>query len=215
MNRARSATSRGGVWLAVLGPDGSGKSTLLDRIERDLSPRFGSVQRHHLRPHWGRRRPGRPTTDPHGRPPRGRVASVAKLCLWWADYWLGYLLQIRPALRGSGLVLFDRYFDDLLVDPRRYRYGGPVRLARLVAQSIPRPHAILVLDAPVDVLRERKREVSPEEVERQRWAYHQLAERLASAHEVDAGRPFEEVVADAERIVTGSLPAEARAPAGG
>lgn len=215
MRRASSRTARPGRWVAVLGPDGSGKSTLLDRIERDLSPRFRSTLRFHLRPHSGRRQPGRPTTDPHGRPPRGRLVSVAKLAYWWVDYWIGYLTEIRPALRDRGLVLFDRYFDDLLVDPRRYRYGGPAAVARLVARSIPRPDTLLVLDVPVDVLRRRKREVAPEESARQRSAYRRLAERIAAARLIDGGRPFEEVVAEAERFVARSAPEEARAPGRG
>ncbi|MBW3660109.1 MAG: thymidylate kinase-like protein, partial [Gemmatimonadetes bacterium] len=147
------------------------------------------------------RRERAPVVDPHGRPPRGRVVSVVKLGWWWIDYWLGYLLEIRPALRRSTLVLFDRYFDDVVVDPARYRYGASARLARVVGRSVPRPDSLVVLDAPVDVLRSRKQEVTPMEMERQRKAYLRLAGRLGSARVVDASRPIEAVVDEVARIV--------------
>lgn len=188
---------RRGICLAVLGPDGSGKSTVLDGLALELAPDFTAVQRHHFRPHTGRRGGfGPPATDPHGQLPRGRAASVGKLLCWFADYWTGYVASIRPGLRAGALVLFDRYFDDVLVDPRRYRFRSPMRAARRLARSIPRPDLIVVLDAPVETLRERKREVTEEETTRQREAYVRLAVRMPEARVVDAGRPIEEVVAD-------------------
>lgn len=195
-----------GFWLAVLGPDGSGKSTVLERLERELAGDFEAVRRHHFRPHTGRRGADHPpATDPHGRDPRGPAASAAKLAVWWADYWVGYLTAIRPALRRRHLVLFDRYFDDLLVDPRRYRFRSPMRLARQIVRWIPRPDLVVVLDAPVPTLRERKREVSEAETTRQRNAYIRLAVGTPEARVVDAGQPVDDVVAAIVALVHACL----------
>ena len=200
-----SGSPQRGVWVVLLGPDGSGKSSVIEGLERDLAPRFRAVRRFHLRPHFGLRAPdGPPVIDPHGRPPRGLLASLAKLGVWWADCVVGYLIVVRPALRRRALVVFDRYVDDLVVDPRRYRYGAPLSLARLVARWTPRPHVFVVLDAPQAVLRERKREVEPEETTRQREAYRSLAGARGNAVLVDASRSLDQVVAEVERIVLGA-----------
>jgi thymidylate kinase len=206
MRPRRTARNGGrGVWLAVLGPDGSGKSAVLDGVERSLQRRFAGSRRFHLRPNLcrrvGRRRP---STDPHGRPNRSAPWSWVKLAAWWLDYSLGYLVRVRPALRRRRLVLFDRFCDDLLVDPRRYRYGGSPRLAELLGRSIPRPDHVVVLDAPPEVLRARKGDVSLEETCRQREAYRRLAARVPNARVVDAARPLPEVVADVAAIATES-----------
>jgi len=202
---APAGNGRGrGTWLAVLGPDGSGKSTLLGRLEVELEPSFAAIRRYHLRPHLGRRGSSRgPQPDPHGQPPRGRAVTVVKLTAWWVDYWLGYLLEVRPALRRSTLVLFDRYCDDVLVDPRRYRMREPGRFARLLVRTVPRPDTLVVLDAPESVLRERKQEVSVAETVRQRSAYRALADRTPRAVVIDAGRPPGEVAAEVASLVRG------------
>jgi thymidylate kinase len=198
---------RDGVWLAFLGPDGSGKSSVLDGVSLALGPAFDGVRRFHLRPHGGRRRSGHaPVTDPHGRQRRGAVVSWVKLAWWWLDCWTGYLVTIRPALQRSVLILFDRYVYDLQVDPRRYRYAGSSRLAGWIARRVPRPDLVIVLDAPVEVLRERKVEVPEEETVRQREAYRRLATSLAHAHLVDASRPLAEVVEEIAGLVGNRRP---------
>lgn len=191
-----------GLWVAFLGPDGAGKSTVVERVEVDLAGRFGAVRRFHLRPHFGLRGPdGPPVLDPHGQRPRGRLGSLAKLGFWWLDAAVGYVVAVRPVLRRRGLVLFDRYLDDVTVDPLRYRYRGPAGLARAFARMAPRPDVTVVLDAPEDVLRARKLEVTPEETARQRRAYLALAARLPHAVVVDASRSIADVVEEVRGIV--------------
>jgi len=72
-------------------------------------------------------------TAPHALPARGKLASLAKLGYFISDYVAGYVLRVWPLAIRSTLVLFDRYFHDLLVDPHRYRYGGSMLFARWAA----------------------------------------------------------------------------------
>jgi thymidylate kinase len=183
-------------WVAVLGPDGSGKSTLLARL-RDSWPRtLGLVHVHHLRPGRLSRRgkSAEPVVDPHGQPPRGTVTSIAALTLVVLDWWVGYWTRIVRQRAKLGIVTFDRHVLDMLVDPRRYRYGGPSWVTRMACRVVPRPDVVLVLDAPPVVVRTRKQEVTPVESERQRFAYRRLAATTADAHLVDATVPPEQVL---------------------
>jgi len=129
------------------------------------------------------------------------VGSLAKVAYWVLDYTLGYYAKIRPALTRSTLVLFDRYLVDALIDPKRYRYGGPQWLVRLVWSLIPKPDLVILLDAPSVVLRSRKQEVSFHETLRQRHAYRELVGRLPNAHVVDAAQPLDKVVTAAGMVV--------------
>lgn len=194
------STAPDGLWVAVLGPDGTGKSTLIAALERRLGPEFAAVRRHHLRPHFGSpASTGEAVRDPHGREPRGAAGSIAKLAWYWFDCVAGWVGWIRPALRRGELVVFDRYVDDLVVDPRRYRYGASPRWARLLTRLVPRPDEIVVLDAPVEVIRQRVREVAPDEIERQRRGYRELARSASNAWIVDASRSPEAVASEVER----------------
>ena len=197
---------RTGLTVTVLGPDGSGKSSVIGRLTAHLAPAFRHTRVLHLRPRLGEReKTAPPVSDPHRLPPRGRLHSMAKLLYYLADHAAGHWLVVRPALVRSTLVVFDRYFHDLLVDPRRYRYGAGKTLAGLAARFVPRPDLWLILDAPAEVTLRRKGELGAAEAARQRAAYLAFARRLPNAHVIDASRPLNEVVAEAERIVLDHL----------
>jgi len=191
-----------GLTLAVLGPDGSGKSVVIERLLTDLVPAFRGTARLHLRPSLlGRPRAGVPVTDPHAKPPRGVVLSFAKLAWLLLDYTAGYAFRVRPLTVCSTLVAFDRYYQDLLIDPLRFRYGGPMALARRASRLVPGPDLWVLLDAPPEVLQARKPEMPAAESARQRRDYLRLVERFPDAAIVDASRPLDDVAADAEKAV--------------
>lgn len=191
-----------GLFLVVLGPDGAGKSTLLENLLPQVRGAFRRSSRIHWRPGLLWRCPATGSAaHPHRQPPCGPYWSAARVIGHLLDYWLGYWLALRPVLVRSGLVVFDRYFDDLLADPRRYRYHGPIWLVRLLSRVRPKPQLVLVLDAPEEVILSRKREVTPEAVRRQRLAYDELAYRLG-AERIDAAAPAAEVTAAAARAIT-------------
>jgi thymidylate kinase len=190
-----------GLLLAVLGPDGAGKATLAQKIVEDAGPVFRRVARVHFRPR--RLHPGDPeaSSRPHATPSYGFLRSLAKLVLYLADWWLGYLADIRPALARSTLVVCDRAYHDILVDPLRYRYGGPAWLARALGRFVPKPDLVLILDVPAEELVTRKRELPVTEAARQRIAYLSLAQWLPSALVVDGLGSLDEVYMRAWRAV--------------
>lgn len=192
-----------GLTVSVLGPDGAGKSTLIAGIATRTAGAFRRHRIFHWRPTvlWGR--VSGPVTAPHRDPPRDRWASALKLIAVVLDYWLGYLVVKECEVR-SGLVLFDRYFYDLMVDSKRYRYGGGRWLPRLLSAVIPSPDLVFVLDAPARMMWERKPEVPLAEVERQREAYRRLAESRNWAV-LDASRTPAEVAKEASRLIVEHL----------
>jgi thymidylate kinase len=201
--RIRRIAQPTGLIVAFLGPDGAGKSTVMERVQQGLFPQaFRFAKSCHLRPHIvgaGPKPEG--LGNPHAQPPRGVISSLAKLGLWWMDYTVGYWVAVFPQLLRSALVLFDRYYHDLLVDQRRYRYSGSLRLARLVGWLVPQPHLFILLDAPPQVLQARKQDVAYEETIRQRDAYLKLVRRMSNGYVVDASRPLHHVVTETEWII--------------
>ena len=140
-------------------------------------------------------------TDPHESDPRSWLGSVLKVFYYGLDYFVGYWSRIRPLTVRTSLLVFDRYFHDMIVDPLRYRYAGPSFLLRTVARLLPRPDLHLFLDADADTIHSRKAEVTPQETARQRRSYAGLATRVEPAAIVDASQSLERVVDDAADIV--------------
>lgn len=197
-----------GCWVAFFGPDGSGKSSVIGQVQAHLGPVFWRTETVHLRPSLGQPLndgTAAPVTDPHGLPARSALGSVAKLLYYVFDYVAGYLLRIRPLLMRTTLVCFDRYYHDLLVDPARFRYGGPRGLLRLMAGAIPKPDLFVILDAPAEVMQQRKQEVPLQETRRQRAAYRDLAAGLPNAFLVDAAQDLPGVVDQVNILILNHL----------
>lgn len=187
-----------GLSVVLLGPDGCGKSTvgekMIEKLRYSFSPDKG------LQIHWKpvvffrkRREHRAPTTNPHGKPPRGALLSILFLHYHWIEYFLGALLQISRVKFRNGLVVIDRHYYDFLVDPRRYRLNPPGWVVRLGATLLPNPDLVFVLDAPAEVLQSRKQEVPIEETQRQRSAFQSLARSLKNGHVIDASQPPDQV----------------------
>jgi thymidylate kinase len=194
-----------GLFLVILGPDGVGKSTLVGRLAESLTDAAFSMFRiFHWRPMViaPQKETGVVVTDPHDEQPRGPLASAVVLLGVLLDYWLGYGLILRPFLARRGLVIFDRYYHDLLVDPLRYRYGGPMWLAKFLGRFVPPPDLVfLVLDADEGVILSRKREVRPEELRRQRAGYHQFCTGEQRAALIATDKGVERTLEEASRLV--------------
>jgi hypothetical protein len=77
-----------------------------------------------------------------------------------------HVIKIR-----SGLVVVERGWWDILVDPKRYRLTPTVRLVRLLGRLLPAPDLVLLLDAPAAEIHRRKRELSEREIAAQLAAW--------------------------------------------
>ena len=191
-----------GLCIAVLGPDGAGKSALIEHLRADLASAFRRSEVFQLRLDILRQpRDDGPVTAPYTRPPHPLWLSLLKLPCYVLEYSLEYALRVRPRLVQSTLVLFDHYYDDILVDARRYRYGGPPGLVHWLQRAIPRPDLFLILDASAGPLRQRKQELPGAELRRQCLDYRQLAAALGNAYVLDASQPPAEAARQAHSVI--------------
>ncbi|MFZ4777839.1 MAG: hypothetical protein ACOYM3_20920, partial [Terrimicrobiaceae bacterium] len=203
--RIRSVCQPHGFFMALMGPDGSGKSSVIAGATRELAPFFPDILCFHLRPQLGCPVSDVTVIDPHASENRRFFMSTVKLCYWLFDYIVGYMVKILPFLLRSRLVVFDRYFYDLLVDPKRYRYGGSMKWVRACFHLVPTPDLVLMLDGNAGIFQGRKREVSFSETERQIGQYRALNLALDRAEIIDASQPLEVVVRSVLLLVFGAM----------
>ena len=183
--------------VAFLGPDGSGKSSVIQGVEKSLEKMRMHCRRIHWRPYGlkGREDLGPPVANPHNQPPRGALASTLKLGYFFWDWWSAWLTVLLHCRSKTTVVIMDRFYQDLLIDPRRYRFKGPRWLARVIFKMMPQPDRVFILVGDPEVIWKRKREVPLEEVVRQVEAYRNLAADLGDkASLIDVEQTLEVVV---------------------
>lgn len=206
-----------GLDVALLGPDGAGKSSLCAAIaelpSRQVPFTKAKYRRlyHRVLPTVGdleskiRRKPRRArpdASDPHGVSPRPTHVWLMFQAYYTVDHWLSEIIWNRRQLAHTNLVLHDRHPLEIVIDPKRYRYAGPMLFAKLFARLAPQPDLLIILDAPPEVIQARKQDVTFEETARQREAFRDLARSARNARVVDASQSFEKVMEDVIAEIT-------------
>jgi thymidylate kinase len=161
--------------IAFLGPDGAGKSTIIDGIMNGNF--FINKYYFHLKPLCNEKQGNNEILfdDPHQHRTYSESKSYFKLLYFIGQYNLGWLKNIFPKrFKSSPIIIFDRYFDDIFVDHKRYRYGGKIQIAKVFKRFIPSPDITFILTAEPSVIYSRKKEVKYEELERQVGLYRKL-----------------------------------------
>jgi thymidylate kinase len=199
-----------GFVVAVVGPDGSGKSTLAQELAPALGPLFRRSLRIHFRPGI-LPRPGSVVgaeapdgTAPHARRPHGRFTSLVLLAYYWVDFQLGYLLTVFPLRLRGGLVVVERGFLDIAVDPLRYRLSVPPTLVHAMSRLLASPDITIVLEGNANEIAQRKSELPVEEIIRQSERWRSLAGRTRSVR-VDTSSGPDTVLAEVRSNVVDRL----------
>ena len=83
-----------------------------------------------------------------------------RLVYYSTDYIAGYFAKVKTKTRITRLVIFDRYFTDIICDSRRSRIYLPVRFLNLWRKLfIPSLDYNILLTASSETILSRKREL--------------------------------------------------------
>lgn len=178
LSRLRNWFTPQGLFLSLSGPDGSGKTTIIDMVTAQLDEIYGvgSVKRAHFRPavlpriaEVAKFARAVETVDenydrPHRARPSGRWGSAARLGYYWLDYVSGYLCHVRPVLWRRKIMLFDRYYYDMVADSFRSRIALPMPFLLFIGRMVPSPqYAFFIRVNPAEIHR-RKQELTLERI---------------------------------------------------
>jgi thymidylate kinase len=204
-----------GLLVVVAGPDGSGKSTLADALPGLCRGIFKREARFHWRPGllprvgaFLRTEQG-DTTRPHAHPPHGRAVSLMVLFYYWLDFLIGDWVRIWPLRIRAGLVILERGWWDISVDPRRYRLQVSDRAVRVLGSFLRQPDLVVVLGAEPRVLLERKAEIEEGELARQTSAWTTVLPTGVRRVSLDASLPARTVEREARETIVRLMEARA------
>ena len=166
----QSSEYRHPTFFVLLGPDGSGKSSVADALTDLIREGGRSVARYHWRPRilWSRKtEPSEGTSNqPHLLPERGWLLSFFCYLYFFADFVLFSAARLRLRKHGH-IIVYERYFYDVRVHPRRYKLRTMPRLAAWLCYWIPKPDRIVVLVGDSEIIHSRKPELPLSEIDRQ------------------------------------------------
>ncbi|CDB99052.1 thymidylate kinase [Bacteroides sp. CAG:443] len=172
-NYLRSNT---GFSIGFTGPDGSGKTTIIDLLLERLAPVFRTAHKYyHFRPtlfgnlgevaHSAglKKEVDRDYSKPHRGGKTGALSSFARLLYYSLDYIIGYFVKVKTVTRITRIVIFDRYYTDIICDSRRSRiYLNYKFLYGFGKLFIPSLDYNILLTAGTDTILARKKELDEE-----------------------------------------------------
>ena len=98
--------------------------------------------------------------NPHRGRKTGMINSLSRLVYYSFDYIVGNLTRIKTVVRGNGIVIFDRYYTDIMADSRRSRIYLPLRFLYWFGKLfIPSLDYNILLTASAEHILARKREL--------------------------------------------------------
>lgn len=205
-----------GFTIAFLGTDGSGKTSIIENIKPFLSDSFhNSVYYEHMRPNkfpsiaklFGKKEEFTETvSNPHGSSSSGFFGSLARWLYYLLDYTFGFYLKVWSKKSIKSCVwIFDRYYYDFLIDPKRARMKLPKIIFKLGQFLIPEPDLILCLGSEGHVIHKRKPELTLEEVNRQIYELKNFSQSHNRAVWIDTGKDIETSSKDAIDAITNMM----------
>jgi thymidylate kinase len=200
-----------GFSICFTGPDGSGKTTVIDGIVTQLSKTYSSIELFHFRPHLIpnlgeaakktklKSEVDKDFSNPHRGGETGKISSVIRLLYYSIDYVSGYFIKVRPILKNRNLVIFDRYFTDIIADSRRSSiFLNHKFLFWFGKLFIPNSDYNILLTANTETILARKQELTAEGIESINKKLNYLADKNDYYLVLNNGNPAEGV----QKIIT-------------
>ncbi len=209
-----------GFFVCLIGPDGSGKTTISRGLERNMTEVFSKVLYFHghlgilppLKHYYNffarmfggcEKRVSLDDATPNlDALPFSRMRALVYIIYYSLDYFLGHV-TIRRAKGHGGLVLFDRYFYDYLI---QHPYAKVPRwLLRAFLRVLPKPDIVIWLENEPESIFRRKQELTLAQITKQHEICRDIVARHSNAFSVQTDDAPEVTLNRVRQIIFDSM----------
>lgn len=178
---------RRGFIVTFSGVDGVGKTTIIENVSEQLQMKYrkdvvllrhrpkifpmlsslkhGSIQKAEQRSD---------SDNPNHVTEKSKMSSYLRFSYYYLDYFLGqFYVHFRYVMRGK-VVIYDRYYFDLINHPERNNFVVNKRLVKWLYRPIMKPALNIYLNAAPEEIYKRKRELEIDEIDALSNQYVQL-----------------------------------------
>ena len=208
LRRIHRVLSPSGLFVVLLGPDGAGKSTIANIALNDLKRGFRRIDHFHWRPGLFPK-PGR--TSQHlsennqPLPPTsykyGYAMSLIRYVYFLLDFIFGYWTRIYRARVSTSLILGERWYYDVILNPMRYGFRLPNWLLCLGGYMIPSPDLVILLYADPENMHKRKPELTIEQIQQQLNDMKSMVDALPYGACISSNSSVEETVGSFVKLI--------------
>jgi thymidylate kinase len=144
--------------ISFMGVDGSGKTFLAKEIYKKIK----NSQYLHLKPYIIIPDHRTVVKKPHLQEKSSFTISILRLFSWFISYKIFFYKD-----RVNKIFIFDRYANDILIDPLRYRHSLSAKFTKKILTLFPKPNLWIFLNPPFRTAKSRKNELQDVELKRQ------------------------------------------------
>jgi thymidylate kinase len=197
-----------GLFIVFIGPDGSGKTTTAQMIlNSDVTKLFQKKNYFHghfpFLPELKKivkflKRNKKIKEGTNSNKQFGILRSMIYPIYYGFNYFLGHLFIWKEKAR-AGLIIFDRYFFDYYI--QKQFINCPRWLLRLIEKLIPKPDIIIYLKNTPEVIWNRKKELSMEEIKRQMLVCEEITKRYDKRSFIIETNSIEGTILSVQKII--------------
>lgn len=182
--------------VCILSADSEVKSSTVDMLMPKLPYVAPEVNRHNPETRFqfgSKSRAMTASVRPPSTSQENSISSMAKTLGWLLDEWLSQFLRRK----NLTLRIRENSYSDLLVDPQRFGYTGPIAFARFIGKLFPSMDLWILLDTGPE---------SPSEKAHSRPAAYRSLVRAKQNHIIlDASQPAEQLSERAYAVIIDAL----------
>ncbi|WP_129127855.1 nucleoside/nucleotide kinase family protein [Geomonas oryzae] len=162
-----------GLFVVLVGPDGCGKSTIAQAVTQKRPRIYRRSWSFHWRPGFlpklsrYMQRPTPASPEPQREAVYGTVTSFVRYLYYLTDFTFGYWFLVYPQKVATALIVGERWYYDIIVNPQRYGFRLPSSVLRFGQRFVPRPDIVFMLKASATEVYRRKPELTTEEIKTQ------------------------------------------------
>lgn len=201
-----------GLFITISGPDGSGKTTIINLINEHLSKINPPINLHYrpkLIPNISDigikfnliKNADRRYHIPHRSKKNGIAQSCVRLLYYLSDYIFGYYFKILPMRWRKHIIIFDRYYTDLVSDGERASIFLNYKFIYSLIIFVPTSYYNFIIKADKFKILSRKNELTPDAIEEIYVRLNYICERNPKYYSINNNDMPEDAVLKILKIV--------------